>query len=180
MRFRTQNFILKNDESVLLRSPEVKDAEKMVRHHYRLAQETETVLRYPEECRNLLEETEWISGINASQSDVMLIAEKDKMIIGHCHLSRYELFKIRHRATISVAVYQDYWGLGLAKKMMELLMEEAKVMGILQCELDLVESNKRAQKLYEKLGFKVAGVKLRAIQLKDGQLLSEISMVKEL
>ncbi|CAM4117697.1 hypothetical protein STPE111643_03005 [Streptococcus penaeicida] len=51
---------------------------------------------------------------------------------------------------------------------------------ILQIELDFVEGNSRARALYEKFGFRITGVKPSAIRLKNGELLNEYSMMKEL
>ena len=51
---------------------------------------------------------------------------------------------------------------------------------ILQMELEFVEGNQRARALYEKMGFRIAGVKPDAIRLKDGTLLNEYFMVKKL
>lgn len=50
--------------------------------------------------------------------------------------------------------------------------------GIFQMELEFVEGNSRARHLYEKMGFKIAGVHPNAIRLKDGTLLNEYLMIK--
>ena len=51
---------------------------------------------------------------------------------------------------------------------------------ILQIELDFIEGNSRARALYEKMGFRITGVRPNAIRLKDGTLLSEYSMIREI
>ena len=51
---------------------------------------------------------------------------------------------------------------------------------ILQLELDFVEGNTRARALYEKMGFRIVGIKPNAIRLKDGTLLNEYSMIREI
>ena len=51
---------------------------------------------------------------------------------------------------------------------------------ILQIELEFVEGNTRARALYEKMGFRITGVKPNAIRLKDGALLNEYSMVRKI
>ena len=50
---------------------------------------------------------------------------------------------------------------------------------ILQLELDFVEGNTRARALYEKMGFRIVGVKPNAIRLKNGTLVNEYAMVRE-
>ena len=51
---------------------------------------------------------------------------------------------------------------------------------ILQMELDFVECNSRARALYEKMGFRITGVRPNAIRQKDGTLLNEYSMIREI
>jgi ribosomal protein S18 acetylase RimI-like enzyme len=50
----------------------------------------------------------------------------------------------------------------------------------MQIELEFVEGNSRARALYEKMGFRITGMKPNAIQLKDGTLLNEYSMIREI
>ena len=45
-------------------------------------------------------------------------------------------------------------------------------------ELDFIEGNTRAQRLYEKMGFAIVGFKRNAFKLKDGTYLGEFSMQK--
>jgi ribosomal protein S18 acetylase RimI-like enzyme len=61
----------------------------------------------------------------------------------------------------------------------ELLKIAEKNKDILQIELEFIEGNTRARALYEKMGFRITGVKPNAIRLKDGTLLNEYSMIRE-
>ena len=47
-------------------------------------------------------------------------------------------------------------------------------------ELEFVEGNDRAKALYEKYGFQIVGERPNAFKLKDGRLLKEYFMQKEL
>ena len=49
-----------------------------------------------------------------------------------------------------------------------------------QLELEFIEGNTRARALYEKMGFRITGVKPNAIRLKDGTLLNEYAMIREI
>lgn len=51
---------------------------------------------------------------------------------------------------------------------------------VIQMELEFVEGNTCARHLYEKMGFRITGVRPNAIRLKNGTLLNEYMMVKEL
>lgn len=65
--------------------------------------------------------------------------------------------------------------------MFQELIRLAKERGdILQMELEFVEGNSRARALYEKMGFRITGVKPDALRLKDGTLLNEYLMVRKM
>ena len=64
--------------------------------------------------------------------------------------------------------------------MQELLSIAEKNENILQVELDFIEGNARARALYEKMGFRITGVKPDAIRLRDGTLRNEYSMIRKI
>ena len=51
---------------------------------------------------------------------------------------------------------------------------------LIQMELEFVEGNTRARALYEKMGFRIPGVNPDAIRLRDGTLLNEYCMIREI
>ena len=52
--------------------------------------------------------------------------------------------------------------------------------GIRQIELDFIEGNSRARGLYEKMGFRITGVKPDAIRMRDGPFVNEYMMIRRL
>ena len=50
----------------------------------------------------------------------------------------------------------------------------------MQIELEFVEGNERARRLYEKMGFRITGVHPNGIRLRDGRLLNLYTMIKEI
>ena len=51
---------------------------------------------------------------------------------------------------------------------------------ISQMELEFIEGNDRARALYEKMGFRIYGERSRSIKLKNGEMRSEILMLREM
>ena len=59
----------------------------------------------------------------------------------------------------NIAIKQDWQSRGYGRVLVSRLMQEARNKGALTISLEVRESNKRARKLYEKLGFKEAGIR---------------------
>ena len=51
---------------------------------------------------------------------------------------------------------------------------------VMQIELDFIEGNDRARNLYEKMGFRIAGIHPDAVRFKDGTLHNEYLMIKKI
>ena len=82
---------------------------------------------------------------------------------------------------MAIALISEFWNQGIGTKMFEEMIRLAEARGdILQMELDFVEGNSRARALYEKMGFRITGVKPDALRLKDGTLLNEYMMVRKM
>ena len=100
---------------------------------------------------------------------------------GNCHIRWNNTIKTGHRAGIGIALLRDYWNQGIGTRMFrEMIRIAEENENLLQMELEFVEGNARARALYEKMGFRIAGIRPNAIRLKDGTLLNEYYMVREL
>lgn len=180
MLYNTKEIQLKNNTTALLRSPTAADAEQMVEYLKTVCAETPFLVREPEEAEIPIDkERKLLQNIADSPDDLMIACEIDGRIIGNCNLNRYTKVRMRHRAGIGVAIFREYWGLGIGKILFSELLRIAGELGIKQLELEVVSDNERAIRMYEKFGFTVVGEKPNAFRLKDGTMLSEISMVKE-
>ncbi len=176
-------FELKDGRKALIRCPKDEDIRGMLEYLYVTAGETEFILRYPDECAVYTEEGEraLFERINNSDNEIMLVCLVGGKVAGNCNLSRSRYRKISHRGSIGVALMKEFWGLGIGTRFLSELIRFAEGQeGLLQLELDFVERNPRARALYEKMGFRITGVKPNAIRLKDGTLKNEYSMVLEL
>ena len=176
-------FELKDGREALIRSPREEDVPGLLDYLYRTAGETDFLLRYPEECGKYTPEGEkaFLERVNASDNEAMLVCLVDGRIAGNCQISRNPGIKTRHRASVAIALLRDYWNLGIGTRLMEEMIRIAEEDGsILQLELDFIEGNSRARALYEKMGFRITGVRPNAIRLRDGTLLNEYSMIREI
>ena len=88
------------------------------------------------------------------------------------------LRRVRHRCGFAIALKRQYWNAGLGTAMMGYALSLARDMGYEQVELEVVEGNERAKRLYEKMGFVETGRTLRSLRYDDGSYRDEICMAK--
>ena len=176
-------FTLKDGRKALIRSPRDEDIPGMLEYLYISSGETEFILRYPEECAKYTVEGEkaLFDSVNRAENEAMLVCIVDGKVAGNCQITWSTGIKTRHRASIAIALLKEFWNQGIGTKLLQELISIAEENEqILQLELDFVEGNSRARTLYEKMGFRIVGVRPNAIRLKDGTLLNEYSMIREI
>ena len=176
-------FFLKDGRPALLRGPRDEDIPGMLEYLRLSAAETEFILRYPEECDRYTPEFEkqMFEHINQSPNEAMLVCLADQRVVGTSNIVFNRSLKTRHRGTVAIALIREYWGLGIGTRMFSEMIRIAKERGcVTQLELDYIEGNTRARALYDKMGFRPYGIRPNAIRLKDGTMLNECLMLKEL
>lgn len=183
MQIQEFSFVLKDGRTAWIRSPRDEDIPGVLDYLYTTAGETEFLLCYPEECAKYTPEGEkaLFDRVNASDNEAMLVCLVDGKIVGYCHISWSSGIKTRHRADVSIAIIKEFWNQGIGTRLLRELISIAEENdNILQMELEFVEGNSRARALYEKMGFRITGVKPNAIRLKDGTLLNDYLMIREI
>ena len=176
-------FKLRDGREALLRSPKEEDVESTLEYLVVSAGETDFLLRYPEECGKYTPEGEkkLFEQKNESPNEAMIMCVVDGRVVGNCEISFFKGMKTKHRASIGIALISEFWNQGIGTKMFEEMIRLAENReDVLQIELEFVEGNARARHLYEKMGFRITGVRPNAIRLKDGTLLNEYTMIKEI
>ncbi len=176
-------FDLKDGRKALLRSPKEEDIEGALEYLRVSAGETDFLMRYPEECGKYTYENEkaFFESANADPNKAVLLCIVDGKVAGNCDIDFRSAIKVRHRASIGIALISEFWNLGIGTKMFHEMIRIAKEHGdVTQLELGFVEGNSRARALYEKMGFRITGVHPNAIRLRDGTLLNEYEMIREI
>lgn len=183
MIIEQRQVMLKNGQGCVLRSPKAEDAEELVKFVRATSQETDFLLKCPEESDIPVEQEKFIlQYFNEAAREVMILAEVEGKLAGNCNLSQAGKgrLKVRHRCACGVTLYREYWGLGLGSALMELLEEKAADMGYEQMELEVVSKNERAIGLYRKMGFMKTGEIPNAMKFKDGKYVGVDIMIKNL
>ena len=173
--------MLKNGSTAVLRTAVPEDAAQMIAYLRACAEETDFLLRVPEEWDIPVETEKALLQDMARQTDqLMVVCDVNGEIAGTCQVVCMNRVKTRHRATVSIALRRAYWGQGISGVMFEEMEAFARERGVTQLELAYAQGNDRARRLYDRLGFVETGRGPDAIRLRDGTLLDEIFMVKKL
>ncbi len=181
MFYDSKTAMLKDGQQVVFCNPKTEDSNQILEILRAFSEETDFLMRSPDEYGETIEEeARFLEGINSSDDALMIVCLINKKMIGICTIYFNKFRKIKHRATISLAILKEYWGMGIGTLMIDELVSAAKNRGVTQLELDCYEENERARSLYEKAGFTKTGEIPNAIKLDDGRVMREIHMVKVL
>ena len=181
MLFPEKEITLKNGRKALLCSPSPDMAPQMLKYLKETCGETHFLMRTPEECDMSLDaERAFLQYILDSPDAVMILCLVDGKIAGNCQIARKNRIKTAHRGSVAIALYREFWGLGIGTAMFREMIDLAENWGLLQLELEVIDGNTRAIGLYKKMGFQTVAATPNAIRLPDGTMLKEFLMVKSL
>ena len=173
---------LKDGRTAMLRNPEISDAQAMLDCLKQTAEETHFILRTPKECEGMTVEDEarFIQRMREYGGVLMYVCEVDGKMAGNGQIAFNNRDRTWHRASIAIGLLKEYWGLGIGTAILQALIDEARARKIRQVELEFMEGNSRGRALYEKLGFRITGMRLDCYMLEDGTLLNEYHMTLKL
>ena len=131
--------------------------EGLVRHPecFRIATEDEVALPLPDVAKKL-------------DSGYVLGGFLEGDLVGIAGLSALPGAKAKHKALLwGMYVREEARGLGIADRLMEGILSEARVRGFEQIQLTVIANNPRAYKVYERWGFKVYGTEVKSVKVGD-------------
>ncbi len=161
----------------VIRSAEVKDAEKLSEVRVQIDGETENMDR--EEGEAYIDEAgfkQLIKDDTEFERNLFLVAEFNGDIVGFSRCEGNKLKRTFHRVEFGVCVLKEYWGLGIGQNLLKQSIYWADFTGIKKINLSVLETNRKAIKLYEKYGFKVEGIVRKDKFLSDGNYYDTIIM----
>lgn len=167
----------------MFRTPRSDEAQIILESMAEIAASSPYILSTPESFRakSIESQVKWLE--DAEKSDVAVIIgayDSNNRIVGFCNGRSYGDIKRKHRAALGVSVHPEIRGVGIGKKLMEVLISNMKQFaGIKIIELDVMAQNLPAVKMYENLGFKNAGMFPKAFILPTGEVLDNLTMYME-
>lgn len=163
-------FVAEDGTRVIFREPKAEDAKALMRFINSVIEEEMSGIMSNKKVTMDKEKT-WLGKVLKEvrgRETVMLVVESDDEIIGNCHAERHSM-KLSHRAMIGIALAKEARGKGIGEALMRATIELTKkrMKGVESIDLFTFGYNKRAQKLYKKLGFVTVGRIPRAVKEGD-------------
>ncbi|TCP30495.1 ribosomal-protein-alanine N-acetyltransferase [Scopulibacillus darangshiensis] len=153
---------------MIIREISVSDAEAFLRLSRGLDKETQYMLYEPGERSTTLEEQRArIEKIHNKGFSTIFVAEDEEQLVGYAGIFGSALKRVRHRASIVIGILPPFQGRGLGTKLLGVTHQWAKEKGIHRLELTVMEHNRHAMYLYNKMGYRVEGMRKSAIVLED-------------
>ena len=170
-----KTFTLKDGRKAIVRTPRWDDLDDLMDFINSLVREEAPILREKEVSR--IEEAEWLAGrlISLEKNEIIhFVAEVDGKVVASAEITKRRGHQ-KHVGVLGIAVKSGYRRLGIATKLMEALLQEAKRQGLKVIILDVYEKNLPALNLYRKMGFKEVGRIPKAIFWK-GEYIDDVKM----
>jgi len=144
---------------IIYREARGEDAAALLEHINAVGGETD-FLSFGKGAFNISAEKEArvIERFRYSRNDTMLLAISDGKVVGNAVIESERIPRYSHRATLSVTVLRDCWGMGIGSELVRKLIDFSRGAGIATVSLEVRSDNARAISLYEKFGFKKLGV----------------------
>ena len=112
--------------------------------------------------------------------DLWLVAAAGTHAVGLLKLQRPAPRYLHHQRFLSVELHRDYRGVGLGSAMMDAAVRWSRDKGVTLITLCVLDSNARAKRLYERLGFVTCGYIPTFVRLPDGRYVGNSEMMRQL
>ncbi len=106
---------------------------------------------------------------------VSVAAFHEGRLVGNCDLVRRASRDEMHTGVLGIVIVEGYRGVGLGEMMVRTALARALEIGVWLIELEVFATNAPARSLYEKVGFKTAGVIPRKM-LRNGKFIDAVQM----
>ena len=160
---------IKDGRTILIRRPMISDAKSLRDYINSLVEEDAPILM--NEKISLKQEKEWLKDLLKDirkGTSHYLVAELDGEIVGGIHMYRRR-YRNSHCADIGISLSKDYRRLGIATVLFEKMLAIGKKdKSIKIIYLSAYAYNKKALRLYRKMGFRVVARLKKRVQYKGG------------
>ena len=177
-----EKIMLENRKECILRHATTADAEAIKAHRIVVAGETDYLSRYPDEITMTIEEeARTLERKENSFDELMMIAEIDGKLVGNSGIYPVGPYdRLKHKANFGVSIKKAYWGMGIGTIILNRMLMIAKEAGYEMMNLEVIEGNASAIRMYERYGFHLFGKEEKGFRYRDGSYVAIYHMHREL
>lgn len=160
---------LEDGRTLNIREAVQDDAELLIKFLPEAFGETDCLLMTPHEFDNRIDqEVDFLGKISTSKTQLALVAFVDDVLVGILTFTGRDLERVRHTGEVGLIISKSCWSLGIGKRLMQCLHLWADSNNMIsKIDLRVRLSNRRAIKLYERLGYQIEGWIRRAVKIGD-------------
>ncbi len=164
-----EEHIDRSGKHLTIRPANPDDAAALIAIKKQYIEGSDTIPLLVTEYKNSLEEEmALIERLNTSENSILLLAEQDGKIIGNIDLMGSNRSRTKHTAMLGIGLVLESRNRGIGSIMMKVAVDWAKQNPVLELLwLDTYSSNLMGITLYQKMGFKAAGVIPNFFKQKD-------------
>ncbi len=152
---------------IIIRKAQPEDAGAIINYMKVIGSETDN-LSFGSEGFPISQEEEagLIHEKNKSPRNALFLATKNERIIGKASIEAFSC-RMAHRAEFGISVVKAEWGRGIGRKLLETVIQHAKLHQIEIIELEVRSDNERAIRLYNNFGFVKIGAYPKYFKMND-------------
>ena len=152
---------------LIFREATSEDAEALLVHLRAVGGETDNLTFGSEGFQISAErEARFINRFSKNADEVMYVVSDGDLIVANGVIERERIPRLSHRARLTLTVMRDYWGQGIGKRLMKMMIEFCKSTSADVISLEVRADNDRAISLYLKYGFIVSGTLHKYFRIK--------------
>lgn len=159
-------FLLANGQHLRIREVKTDDAAALLEMFRKAVCETDFLMTTPAEAHNLTieQERDFITGYLRNHNQLFLIGDVEGQMAGTLSVTQAKLKKQQHAGEFGIVILQKYWNMGIARRMINTMMQWATTHPVIRyIHLKVMANNEKAIRLYQQFGFKEEGRKPKAV-----------------
>ncbi len=160
MIFSTQNVLLKNGKTILIREAVVRDAGALLEMVTNYLDHSPYVPKSTSEFHlTIAQEEVWIQSFLDASNSILMVAEFENQLIGNIDLTGNKRQVMQHNALVGMGMLIEWRNQGLGSALMRAAIDWAISNLLLEnLQLEVYAENLAGINLYQKKGFKQCGV----------------------
>lgn len=152
--------VLNNKKVCTIRTAMPSDAKSVIQYVKKILKETDFNTTDPDEFPSeIAKEKKFLRESMKAPADYAILAEVDGKVVSFLDFNAHKRRRLAHSGEFGISVLKKFWGVGVASAMLKVLIANARHnLQLRMITLKTHANNKRAIALYQKHGFRKAGL----------------------